>query len=102
MRTLIVDSLTPDTEYIFRVSAANQYGIGKWSDDVYGETSSIEARSEGKKMILLVRGDFSTLKTDTSSGDKQVSKLYFLSLPMFNLQAMGRFFLIVNTLTFVI
>lgn len=45
--TLVVDSLTPDTEYIFMVSAANQHGMGKESDGVYGETSSIGA-SEGK------------------------------------------------------
>ena len=45
---LTVDSLTPGTEYVVLVSAANQYGNGPWSEEVNGETSSIKARIEGK------------------------------------------------------
>ena len=48
VHSLIVDSLTPGTEYVFLVSAANQYRVGPWSEGVNGETSSIEARIEGK------------------------------------------------------
>lgn len=47
--TLTVDSLTPETKYRFRVSAANQHGIGIWSEAVYAEPSSIQARIEGIK-----------------------------------------------------
>lgn len=48
VRSLTVDSLAPGTEYVVLVSAANQYGIGPWSEEVSGETSPIEARIEGK------------------------------------------------------
>lgn len=48
MHSLTVDSLTPGTEYVVLVSAANQYGKGPWSEEVNGETSSVEARIEGK------------------------------------------------------
>ena len=48
MRSLTVDSLAPGTEYVVLVSAANQYGIGPWSEEVSGETSSTKARTEGK------------------------------------------------------
>ena len=48
VHSLTVDSLVPGTEYVVLVSAANQYGIGPWSQGVNGETSSIEARIEGK------------------------------------------------------
>ena len=48
VNSLTVDSLTPGTEYVILISAANQYGIGPWSEEVSGETSSIEARIEGK------------------------------------------------------
>ena len=48
VNSLTVDSLTPGTEYVFLVSAANQFGVGPWSEEVNGETSSIEARIEGR------------------------------------------------------
>lgn len=48
VHSMTVDSLTPETEYAFLVSAANQHGIGPWSEEVNGATSSIEARIEGK------------------------------------------------------
>ena len=52
VHSLTVDSLIPGTEYVFLISAANKYGIGPWSEEVNGETSSIEARIEGKTRIV--------------------------------------------------
>lgn len=47
LHSMTIDSLTPGTEYVFWVSAANQHGIGPWSEEVNGATSSVEARTEG-------------------------------------------------------
>lgn len=48
VHSFTVDSLIPGTGYVVLVSAANHYGKGPWSEEVNGETSSIEARIEGK------------------------------------------------------
>ena len=59
VHSMTIDSLTPGTEYVFLVSAANQHGIGPWSEEVDGATSSIEARTEGKtRKCSILRSHF--------------------------------------------
>ena len=45
--TLVVDNLSPETQYRVAVRAVNDYGISGWSEDVYRETlKTIKARIE--------------------------------------------------------
>ena len=46
VHSVMVDSLSADTEYLFMVTAGNQHGIGPLSEEVYGQTKAIRARIE--------------------------------------------------------
>lgn len=49
VQSVTVDSLNPDTEYLFAVSAGNQHGIGPLSEEMSGRTKAIIARIEPTK-----------------------------------------------------